>query len=163
MKTLLLVRHAKSSWGDQTLPDHERPLNHRGRRDAPRVGARLRERGVVPDVIVTSTAVRARSTAEILAQALDLGSGRIVEDDRLYGATADGLLDIIRALDDESTSVMLVGHNPEIGELASRLSDEIAEMPTCAVAEFRFDVADWAEVGAIAPVEVLFEAPAHDR
>ncbi len=163
MKTLLLVRHAKSSWGDQTLPDHERPLNHRGRRDAPRVGARLRERGVVPDAIVTSTAVRARSTAEILAQALDLGSGRIVEDDRLYGATADGLLDIIRALDDESTSVMLVGHNPEIGELASRLSDEIAEMPTCAVAEFRFDVADWAEVGAIAPVEVLFEAPAHDR
>ena len=163
MKTLLLVRHAKSSWGDQTLPDHERPLNHRGRRDAPRVGARLRERGVVPDVIVTSTAVRARSTAEILAKAIDLGSGRIVEDDRLYGATPDGLLEIIRALDDESTSIMVVGHNPEIGELASRLSDEIAEMPTCAVAEFRFDVADWAEVGAVAPVEVLFEAPAHDR
>ena len=163
MKTLLLVRHAKSSWGDQTLPDHERPLNHRGRRDAPRVGARLRERGVVPDVIVTSTAVRARSTAEILAQALDLGSGRIVEDGRLYGASPDGLLEIIRALGDESTSVMLVGHNPEIGELASRLSDEIGEMSTCAVAEFRFDVADWAEVGAVAPVEVLFEAPAHDR
>jgi phosphohistidine phosphatase len=107
--------------------------------------------------------VRARSTAEILAEALDLGAGRIVEDDRLYGATPDGLFDIIRALDDEQTSVMLVGHNPEIGELASRLSDEIADMPTCAVAEFRFDVADWAEVGAVAPVEVLYEAPAHDR
>jgi phosphohistidine phosphatase len=114
-------------------------------------------------VIVTSTAVRARSTAEILAKALDRESGRIVEDDRLYGATPDGLLDIIRALDDEQTSVMVVGHNPEIGELASRLSDEIADMPTCAVAEFRFDVAGWAEVGAVAPVEVLYEAPAHDR
>ena len=163
MKTLLLVRHAKSSWGDQTLPDHERPLNHRGRRDAPRAGARLRERGVVPDAIVTSTAVRARSTAVILAEALGLGSGRIVEDDRLYGATPDGLLDLIRALDDESASVMLVGHNPEIGELASRLSDEIADMPTCAVAEIRFDIAGWAEVGAAPPVEVLYDAPAHDR
>ena len=163
MKTLLLVRHAKSSWGDQALPDHERPLNHRGRRDAPRVGERLRERGVVPDVIVTSTAVRARSTAEILARALDVDSGRIVEDGRLYGATPDGLLEVIRALDDEVDSVMLVGHNPEIGDLASRLSDEVPEMPTCAVAEFRFDVADWAEVGAATPVEVRFEAPAHDR
>ena len=163
MKTLLLVRHAKSSWGDQSLPDHERPLNHRGRRDAPRAGARLRERSVAPDKIVTSTAVRARSTAGILADALGLEPGRIVEDGRLYGATPDGLLALIQALDDELTSVMLVGHNPEIGELASRLSDEIADMPTCAVAEFRFDVAGWAEVGGAAPVEVLFEAPAHDR
>jgi len=163
MKTVLLVRHAKSSWGDQTLPDHERPLNHRGRRDAPRAGERLRERGAVPDLIVTSTAVRARSTAVILAQALDLGSDRIVEDDRLYGASPEGLLDIIRALDDELASVMVVGHNPEIGELASRLSDEIAEMPTCAVAEFRFEVSDWAEVGAVVPVAVLFEAPPRDR
>ena len=163
MKTLLLVRHAKSSWGDQTLPDHERPLNHRGRRDAPRAGERLRERGVAPDVIVTSTAVRARSTAMILAQALDLGSDLILEDERLYGASPEDLLDVIRALDDELACVMLVGHNPEIGELASRLSDEIADMPTCAVAEFRFDVADWAEIGAVAPVEMLFDAPAHDR
>lgn len=163
MKTVLLVRHAKSSWGDPNLPDHERPLNHRGRRDAPRAGERLRERGVVPDVIVTSTAVRARSTAAILAQALGLGSDRIVEDDRLYGASPDGLVDIIRALDDELTSVMLVGHNPEIGELASRLSDEIAEMPTCAVAEFRYDISEWTEVGAVAPVGVVFEAPPRDR
>ncbi|MFC9557989.1 SixA phosphatase family protein [Agromyces sp. NPDC056965] len=163
MKTVLLVRHAKSSWGDPALPDHERPLNHRGRRDAPRAGERLRERGVVPDVIVTSTAVRARSTAAILAQALDLGSDRVVEDGRLYGASPEGLVDIIRALDDELATVMLVGHNPEIGELAFELSDEIAEMPTCAVAEFRYDVSEWTEVGGVAPVGVVFEAPPRDR
>ena len=163
MKTLLLVRHAKSSWGDQSLPDHERPLNHRGRRDAPRAGARLREQGGAPDVIITSTAVRARSTAGILAEALGLESGRIVEDGRLYGATPDGLLELVRALDDELGAVMVVGHNPEIGEFASRFSDEIDDMPTCAVAEFRFDVAGWAEVGTVAPVEVRYDAPAHDR
>lgn len=159
MKTLLLVRHAKSSWEHPGAPDHDRPLNDRGLRDAPVMGRRLAERGVAPDVILSSTAVRALTTAELIAEALGFDAARIVTDERLYAASAEDVLRVIGELDDEVSSAMVVGHNPETASLARRLSDEIHEMPTCAVAEFTFDVDAWYELDDVEPVTVRVETP----
>jgi len=154
MKTLFLVRHAKSSRDDPTLPDKERPLNDRGRRDAPRMGERLAKRDVKPDLILSSPAVRALATAEIVAKRLDYAIKDIVVDERLYGADPDDLLDVIHELGEKPKRVMLFGHNPEFAELAHRLSSEITDLPTCAVAEFRFDIKSWSNVGKQAPAKV---------
>lgn len=148
MKTLFLVRHAKSSRDDPQLTDKERPLNDRGRRDAPRMGVRLAKDGVKPDLIVSSPAVRALTTAELIAKELDYTVDDIAVDNRLYAATTDQLLAVIREHGEKPKHLMLVGHNPEFTALASSLSSDIADMPTCAVAEFRLDIRSWADVGA---------------
>lgn len=159
MKTLLLVRHAKSSWEHPGTSDHDRPLNDRGLRDAPEMGRRLAARGVRPDVILSSTAVRARTTAELIAEALGFGVGRVITDERLYAASADEVLRVIGELDDEVSCAIVVGHNPETASLAHRLSDEIHEMPTAAVAEFTFDVDAWYELGDVEPSTVRVDTP----
>ena len=159
MKTLFLVRHAKSSWDNAALPDKERPLNDRGRRDAPKMGERLAKRDVKPDLILSSPAVRALSTAQIVAEKLDYRRKDIVVTERLYAAEVDDLLDVIRQLGDELKCVMLFGHNPEFTELAHRLSGEIDHMPTCAVAEFTFDAKSWSRIDTIKPTEVLLDSP----
>jgi phosphohistidine phosphatase len=159
MKTLVLVRHAKSSWGDPGLDDHERPLNDRGRRNAPEMGRRLAARDIRPDLIVSSTAVRARTTAELIADEIGFGADRVETDERLYAATPDEVLEVIRGLDDDASTVFIVGHNPETASLARRFSDEITEMPTSAVAEFRFDVDSWAKIGDAEPVDVRVDTP----
>ena len=127
MKTLFLIRHAKSSWDDTALPDKDRPLNDRGRRDAPKMGERLAKRDVKPDLILSSPAVRALRTAEIIAKKLDYRR-KIVVNERLYAVGADDLLDVIHRLGDKVERVMLFGHNPELTELAHRLSGEITDM-----------------------------------
>jgi phosphohistidine phosphatase len=159
MKTLFLIRHAKSSWDDPALSDEERPLNDRGRRDAPRMGERLAKRDVKPDLILSSPAVRALSTAEILAKKLDYRRKDIVVTERLYAVDADELLDVIHHLADRVERVMLFGHNPELTELAHRLSGEITHMPTCAVAEFTFDAKSWSKIGTLKPAEVRLDYP----
>src|SRR5918994_6226511 len=113
MKTLLLIRHAKSSWEHSGVSDHDRPLNERGLRDAPLMGRRLAERGVVPDVILSSTALRARATAKLLADALGSGAAHIVTDERLYAASADEVLEVVGELGSEVSCAAVVGHNPE--------------------------------------------------
>jgi phosphohistidine phosphatase len=147
MKTLFLVRHAKSSWDDTALPDKDRPLNDRGKRDAAKMGERLAKQDVKPDLILSSPARRALTTAEIFAKKLDYKLKNIVVDDRLYGVEADDLLGAIRKLGDKSKRVMLFGHNPELTEFANRLSSKITRMPTSAVAQFTFDAKSWANIG----------------
>ncbi|MFC1467062.1 MAG: histidine phosphatase family protein [Candidatus Brachytrichaceae bacterium NZ_4S206] len=159
MKKLILVRHAKSSWDDPTLPDHDRPLNDRGQRDAPKMGERLAKRGVLPDLILSSSAVRALTTAQIIAEKIGYDRKAIVVDRRIYGAQASTLLYLIQELDDAHKQVMLFGHNPELTELAHRFSDDIEDMPTCAVVELTFDVNRWVDVVDSKPVEVRFDAP----
>jgi phosphohistidine phosphatase len=136
MKTLFLIRHAKSSWDDPALSDKDRPLGDRGRRDAPRMGKRLAKRNVKPDLILSSPARRALTTAEIIAKKLDYKRKDIVVDDRLYASAVDGLLNVIHGLGDNLERVILFGHNPELTELAHRLSGEITHMPTCAVRDW---------------------------
>jgi len=159
MKTLFLIRHAKSSWDDIALPDKDRPLGDRGKRDAPKMGKRLAERDVHPDLILSSPATRALTTAQIIAEKLDYKLKDIVVDNRLYGGEADGLLEVIHELGDKLERVMLFGHNPELTELAHRLSSEIVRMPTCAVAEFTFDVKSWSNIGKAKLARVVLDYP----
>jgi phosphohistidine phosphatase len=159
MKTLLLVRHAKSSWGDPSLPDRERPLNERGKRDAPRMGKRLADLGVRPDVVLSSPARRAFKTARILAGELGCKAEDIRVDARLYASEPDVLLQVIRELGDGKKCVMLVGHNPELTELAHRLSARITHLPTCAVALFAFDAKSWSGTGNEEPAKVVLYTP----
>src|ERR1700756_2242871 len=159
MKTLFLIRHAKSSWDDTALPDKDRPLSNRGRRDAPKMGNRLAKRDVKPDLILSSPARRALTTAEVIAKKLDYKLKDIVVDDRLYAGGADDLLNVIRELGDESERVMLFGHNPELTELAHRLSSEITHMPTCAVAEFKFNANSWSSIGKAKLAKVALDYP----
>lgn len=159
MKTLFLVRHAKASTGNPALPDRDRPLNERGRSDAAGMGRRLAQRGVKPDLMLSSPALRALTTAEQLAKALGIGRKDIVLVDRLYNALPDDLLAVIQGLGDETHRVMLVGHNPGLSELANHLASEITEMPTCAVAEFTFAVPSWTQINDAPRTQVVFERP----
>ncbi|MCY1257921.1 phosphohistidine phosphatase SixA [compost metagenome] len=159
MKTLFLVRHAKSSKDDPSLPDRERPLNDRGRHDAPEMGKRLAERKLKPDLLLSSPALRALTTAQLIADELGYARKDIALDDQLYATSAEELLAVVRALDKELDCVMLFGHNPEFTDFAHRLSDEITDMPTCAVARFSFDTKAWEDVGEITPSKVTLESP----
>lgn len=159
MKTLFLVRHAKSSRDDPALADRERPLDDRGRRDAAAMGLRLAGRGVRPDRLLSSPARRALGTARRFADGLGVAREAIVVDDRLYAATAAALLGVIRAVDDRVSNLMLFGHNPEFSDLVQRLRGQVTDLPTCAVAELRFDTARWSDVGGVTPSAVSIETP----
>lgn len=159
MKVLFLVRHAKSSRDDPVLPDKERPLNDRGMRDAPKMGERLAKNDAKPDLILSSPALRALATAQIIAKKLDYTVKDIVVDERLYAATPDDLLKVIHEVADKPKRLMLFGHNPELALLAYRLSSKIADMPTCAVAEFAFDTKSWSNVGKQDPSKVTLYSP----
>ena len=159
MKTLFLVRHAKSSRDDPTLRDRERPLDDRGMRDATRMGRRLAERKVKPDRILSSPALRALTTAQLIAGEIGASRQDIDVVEQLYASTPGELLAVIRALDNRVERVMLFGHNPEFTDLARRLSPEIRDMPTCAVAEFRFETQAWADVGEVEPAKVRLDEP----
>lgn len=143
MKTLILVRHAKSSWDDPSLKDRDRPLNGRGKKDAPAMGERLAKLGIQPDLILSSPAVRALTTAEIFAKALDYKRKKIVVDEQIYATTPATLLNIIHTINDEVKCAMLFGHNPEFSDLANALSSQVNDLPTCAVVEMHFDVKTW--------------------
>ena len=131
VKTLVLLRHAKSSWKDASLPDRDRPLNDRGLRDAPRIGGALAELVGTPDLVVSSPAARALATARIVAEAVGFPLEAIDVDERIYGATPAELLKVIRGLDDERNHVILVGHNPGFTELVNALSGpRIDNVPT---------------------------------
>jgi phosphohistidine phosphatase len=143
MKTLLLARHAKSDWGVLGAADHDRTLNSRGRRDAPAMARRLVDDDLLVDRIVSSSAVRARGTADEYAAAFGVG---VIEEPLLYAATARSILAIAAALPDESEVAMLVGHNPGMSDAVAELTGAFEDLPTCAVAECAVDVGSWAEL-----------------
>ena len=148
MKTLLVLRHAKSSWDDPALDDHERPLNGRGKKDAPRVGAAIRARGLTPDLVVTSDAVRARITAETAASAAGY-HGDIVKEKRLYLAAPRDILAVLRGVPETDTdTVMIVGHNPGLEELVAHLTGQPEAMPTAGLAEIELPIDRWREITA---------------
>jgi phosphohistidine phosphatase len=142
MKTLLILRHAKSSWNGPVRDDHERPLNDRGVRDAPRVGAMLRDHGLIPDVIVSSDAVRARLTAEAVVDAAGY-SGQILLDRQLYLADPADILSVLRDVPENADIVMIVGHNPGLEDLVELLTGEAHDMPTAALARVVLPVDSW--------------------
>jgi phosphohistidine phosphatase len=141
-KRLTLLRHAKSSWDDPTIADHERRLNARGRRDAASVGGYIRDQRITPDLVLCSSAQRARETLELLS----VEGPEVLIEDELYGAVAADLLARLRRVDDPVTSVLLVGHNPGIEDLAVRLAEEpdrLVSFPTAALADLWVPIATW--------------------
>ncbi len=145
MKTLLLLRHAKSDWDDPSLRDYDRPLAARGERDAPRIGKALRKRGPLPDLILSSPAARARATIEAVVKAAKLNL-EIRFDETIYGASSPELLRLIRQLSDGMSCALLVGHNPGFEDLVGRLSGSHQRMPTAALACIEFQTDRWEEV-----------------
>jgi phosphohistidine phosphatase len=151
-KQLYLLRHAKSSWDDPELDDHDRPLAPRGERAAKVMCKHLERERIDPDVVLCSSARRTRETLERIRPALG-DDAQVEVEDGLYGATADGLIERLRDLDDDTDSVMLIGHNPAIEELALTLAgsgDQLPEMrrkyPTGALATLAFD-GRWRDLG----------------
>jgi phosphohistidine phosphatase len=160
LKHLFLLRHAKSSWEDQDLPDHDRPLASRGRKAAKRVAKHLRDEGISPSLVLCSSARRTRETLERVEPGGDVRVER-----ELYGASASELLERLRRVPDETQSVMLIGHNPAVQELAlelagdgDRLADVERKFPTCALATLSLR-GTWGELEAGAAVLVAFVRP----
>lgn len=145
MKNLLLMRHAKSSWKDDALPDHDRPLNKRGKHDAPQMGKLLREQNLVPDLILCSTALRATSTAQAVLDECH-GGAEIQRHPEIYDGDQEDILGILRCLPGEVQTVLLVGHNPGLSELVELLSAESAPMPTAAIAHLELDLERWQDL-----------------
>jgi len=127
------------------LADHDRPLNKRGKRDAPLMGRLLKKEHLLPDNIISSTAIRARSTAEAIAKASGY-KGEIILNKSLYAAGPEVYLGVIHALSDEYVRVLIVGHNPGLEELVELLTGEIHLMPTCSLAHVKFRVDKWSEI-----------------
>jgi phosphohistidine phosphatase len=153
MTTLLLLRHAKSSWEDPKLPDHERPLNRRGREAAAKVGRVLKEHSLSPELILSSTARRAVATAELVR---DSGGAPPIETfRRLYLAEPEVYLEVLRSYDRPPERVMLVGHNPGLEALLSTWLGRSEPMPTAALACLRFPDASFRDLTLESPVELF--------
>jgi phosphohistidine phosphatase len=145
MKRLLVLRHAKSCWKDDSLEDPERPLAKRGRRDAPRIGRLLAHEGLVPDLVVGSTALRARQTIDAVAAACAFrGELRLVPD--LYPGEPEAVLGYLQRLDDAYERVLVVGHNPGLETLVGALARTEVTLPTAALAVLEPAVDRWSEL-----------------
>ena len=145
MKTLLVLRHAKSNWKDSSLADFDRPLNTRGKRAADLIGRFLRKKKLCPDLVLSSTAARARETIGLVLESARL----VVEvryDERLYLASADRLAEIVSQIEEDRSQVVLVGHNPGMEELLPRLTGDVERMPPAALAKIALDVEKWSEI-----------------
>jgi phosphohistidine phosphatase len=144
MKTLTILRHAKSSWSKAGLPDHERPLNRRGERDAPEAGVRINDAGIRPSLIMSSPAVRAWTTAKIVARAISYPIEFLHREPELYLANLDRLLDLFARQDNAFNSVMVVGHNPSLTEFANYLLPGVTDnIPTCGLVALNIDTDNW--------------------
>jgi phosphohistidine phosphatase len=145
MRTLLLLRHAKSDWSDPELADHDRPLNQRGKRNAERMGRLLKDEELLPDLILTSTATRARETVKRVVSASGY-AGKVEKTQALYLADPAGYVATLREVEDEYSRVMVVGHNPGLEELAQRLTGTAIRLPTAALVQIAFPLKHWRDL-----------------
>ena len=146
MKTLYVVRHAKSSWDEPDQADFDRPLNERGKRDAPRMGKRLKEKSILPDLLIASPAKRAWSTARRIGKVLEYPKDKIKVDERLYHADDDRILSVLQEMKDKHESVMYFGHNPGLTDFVNSLMNierDIDNVPTCGIVAFQFNIDSW--------------------
>lgn len=144
MKTLTIVRHAKSSWNEPRLSDRERPLNKRGERDAPVMGKRIADAGIRPSLIVSSPATRAWTTARVIAEQLAYPTEFLQRENQLYLASLNDLLDIVVAQDDGFNSLIIVGHNPGLTDFVNFLSPGLTNnLPTTGVVAVNIDQDHW--------------------
>ena len=160
MKTLYLVRHAKSSWKYPDLDDFERPLNKRGRKNAPLMGKILKKLKVTPDLIISSPANRAATTARILAAKINYPLENIRYNEALYECSEGALIQIVRHIDDGVAEAMVVGHNPGLNGMANFLGNRsISNIPTAGVYCLGFNIASWTKIAENCGKSIFFEFP----
>lgn len=160
MKTLILVRHAKSSWDTAGLSDFDRPLNERGKKDAPEMAARLKEKDLEIDCFVSSPAKRAKKTARYFAEAFDLKKDDICLLDQLYMATPEAFRNAVSSFDNKCNAAAVFSHNPGITDFANGLTNvRIDDMPTCSLFAVSADVDSWKEFMAAEKKFLFFDYP----
>lgn len=158
MKTLTLLRHAKSSWKDLSLADFERPLNKRGKRDAPFMAQKFKEKGHIPDLMLSSPSLRTRLTVDAFVKVCP--QTRVEFEERIYEAHAQTLLKLIRKQSDDVDSLVLVGHNPGLTDLVNYFADTpIDNVPTTGTVQFSFAAMSWQQINAQMAQLVYFEYP----
>lgn len=149
MKNLYIVRHAKSSWDNPFLNDTNRPLNERGKRDAPRMGKRLLEMNILPNFMISSPAIRAISTCHTMAEVLGVSSPQIKIERDLYHANPDGILRVVKHIENQHEHVMIFGHNPGLTDFVNALRVDrsiIENIPTCGVVGFSIEIDSWSDL-----------------
>ncbi len=160
MKRIFLIRHAKSSWDESGVSDFERPLNKRGNRDAPFMAAILKKDKVKPDLIISSPAKRAITTAETFAEELDCPSKKILTEISIYESGIKELETIVQSIPEDNKTVLLFGHNPTLTFYANHLGDKfITNIPTCGIVGIELKVKSWHEVERGKGKTFLFEFP----
>jgi phosphohistidine phosphatase len=158
-KQLLIIRHAKSDWGNAGLRDFDRPLNKRGKANAPEMAARLVMNQIKPDLMVSSPALRAITTAGFFAEVWNIPNQKIQKDSTIYEAGVRALLTVVNGLPNEYNKVALFGHNPGLTDLANYFDGHIDNMPTCSVLLLEFPFDDWKMVSADTGKVLLFDYP----
>lgn len=158
MKKLCIIRHAKSSWKDFTLDDFDRPLNKRGMLNAPFMGNKLKDKNLVPDIIISSPALRAKTTAEIIAKKVNYNKKIVFKKD-IYEVGMSALHKILAKIDDDNTIVFLFGHNPELNMLAKKYVDFDENIVTSGVVEIEFDCDSWNQISAKNGKLISFDYP----
>jgi phosphohistidine phosphatase len=161
MKTLYLIRHAKSSWDNVSLNDFDRPLNERGKTDAPKMATRLRKKNIKIDAFISSPAKRAKKTAEYFIEEFDRNPDEIIFISSLYDASANDFNAAIKTIDDKYKSVALFSHNPGITQFANELFNgaNLDNMPTCSVFSVKGDVEKWKDFAKVKKEFVFFDYP----
>jgi phosphohistidine phosphatase len=160
MKTLFVVRHAKSSWDNFGLPDEERPLNERGKKDAPEMAEKLRKKDVKIDIFISSPAKRARKTALSFCKEFGGKKKDVVIDDRLYPGEIEKFYEVIQDISDKNKTAALFSHNPGITDFVNTLTaHRIDEMPTCSVFGVKADIKSWKEFKDAKKELILFDFP----
>jgi phosphohistidine phosphatase len=160
MKKIFLVRHAKSSWDSPELSDFERPLNKRGKRDAPFMAKLLARQGVSPDIIITSPANRAITTARYFCEELGFSFSNVFIEPKLYMADSDHLLEILKELNDKFSNVMVFSHNPGLTDFANYLVGKgIDNIPTCGILSINSKVEAWNDLSPNNCNIISFEYP----
>jgi phosphohistidine phosphatase len=161
MLRLTLIRHARTEPAYAGQEDWDRALEASGQRDAPEMGKRLKDRQFKPDLVLSSPAVRALTTATIIVRELGISASKVVQDERLYLASPKDMLQVIRELGGTASHLMLFGHNPGITEFADQISSErsIDNMPTCATFTVEFDIGDWSQLACGTGVNAEFDYP----
>lgn len=158
MKKLIIIRDAKSDWEDTSLDDYDRPLNTKGLNDAPMMGKFLYEKGLVPDLIISSPALRAMTTAQLISNEVQYEKA-IAPNQYIYEAYVNTLQEIVSFIHDNNDTVFLVGHNPGVSALAYMLSDLKESIPTCSIVEIDFNCDSWMEVSKKNATLISYDYP----
>jgi phosphohistidine phosphatase len=160
-RTLVLIRHAKSSWANPMQSDFDRPLNDRGEQEAPEMGEKLKSMHIVPDLIISSTAKRTRQTAKRIAKKVGFDTDEIKWEDRLYHCIPSVFERVINDVDNKVKTVFIVAHNPGITEFANQLSPDFAidNLHTCGIIGAHMDLEEWENFANVKRKVFLFEYP----